>query len=755
MVHYGTRGDDLFLISGTDLIGDTIKGRAGYDTLAIESEADYSFNRSSYRRLNRVEEIDFSGIGGNLSVKISGSMLRPADGDVLTMTFGNTSTIDLNARAFDGGSLLLNGEGTIQLSGSVDNSVTLSDTATLLIHGAAGNDTIRAGDGGNLLDGGEGDDTLIAGGGSDTVRFADGFGVDTITGFDSATDTIALESFQLSNLDALLALTAETSDGAEIDFGNGDMLMLEGISLGDLAATRITLDGVVLASSPPIIDIVVGTSAVDLNAMIAAAESGTIFQLAAGEHLFDQTILIARDDVSLFGNENGDTTIRFAFASGEEGNGIVVQGSPSTYVSTLPANAQAGDTVIELRNGHGFEAGDAIYLQQPNTQSYLDANGWTNVSMGEAEFRPFRESIHIVESVNGNTVTLASPLSYDLEAGEGRYYTIDLIEDVRIADLGITYALGATDAHDFGNTLSAFEGTSALLLDNTSSIELSGLTFTDVASTALNLSSTIGTTVDDISISGSHNKGGGGNGYGIELHEAFGNTLTGLTIMDMRHSLVLSAWHAEIGNTVEIVETNRDINLHGSPDHSNTISVVSAILDYDLANGGDSWAILSSGGTNHAATDFSANDVTFGIGVGSNRNDTIIGNDSGSLLAGGFGYDTLTGGSSADVLIGGTRRDTMTGGDGADTFLLVMGDDLDRITDFTFGTGGDTLIFSGNSAMDDADDLTITQNGDDARIRYGSNSTVILEDTLIANIDTANFQFDPNGTTGVDDFLIA
>lgn len=408
-----------------------------------------------------------------------------------------------------------------------------------------------------------------------------------------------------------------------------------------------------------------------------------------------------------------------------------------------------------MRDGHGFEAGDAIYLQQPNTRAYLDANGWTNVSMAEAEFRPFRESIHIVESVDGNSVTLASPLSYDLEAAAGRYYAIDLIGGVRIADLEITYDLGVTDTYNFSNTQTAFEGTSALLLDNTSGVSISGLTFTDVASTALNLSSTIGATIDSVSISGAHNKGGGGNGYGVELHEAFGNTLTGLTIMDMRHSLVLSAWHAETGNTVEIIEANRDINLHGSPDHSNTISVSSAILDYDLTNCGDNWAILSGGGTNHAVTDFSSNDVTFGIGIASDRNDTINGSDSGSLLVGGFGYDTLTGGTSVDVIIGGTRRDTMTGGDGADTFLLVMGDDLDRITDFTFGTGGDTLIFSGNSAVETASDLTITQIGDDARIRYGSNSTVILESTHLADIDAANFQFDPNGTIGVDDFLIA
>ena len=222
----------------------------------------------------------------------------------------------------------------------------------------------------------------------------------------------------------------------------------------------------------------------------------------------------------------------------------------------------------------------------------------------------------------------------------------------------------------------------------------------------------------------------------------------------MRHSVVLSAWHAEVDNTVEINATNRDINLHGSPDHGNTITVDYAALEYLPDGTGDNWMIVSAGGTNHAMTDMSANEITFGTAVGANRNDTIVGSDDGSVLVGAYGYDVLVGCSSADVLIGGTRKDTMTGNEGSDTFLLVMGDDLDTITDFEFGIGGDTLIFSGNTAVVDASDLTISEDGSDIRVRYGSNSTVILKDTTLGDIDEANFQFDPNSLITVDDYLV-
>ena len=750
----GTSGDDLFIVSGDELANETIRGRAGYDTLQITSGTDYTFDSNSYRRLSGVEEIDFTQIAGALSIQLDGSMLRQADDDALTMVFADTGPITLEAKAFSKGTLYLDGSGTVDLSDNVNNTVALSDGSTLEVHGGAGDDTITAGGTGNLLNGGAGNDTLVAGGGADDVRFAQGFEVDTVIDFDAAADTISLEGFAISDWGSLLATASESGGDTTFNFGNGDSLVLQNVALGDLSADNFSIDGQPLPDGgPPTVMVAVGTSASALNAMIAGAEDGTTFVLATGNHVFDQSILIERDNVSLVGEAGGDTTVIFSFPTGTGEDGIVVQGAGDAFAGALPLAALAGDTVIQLSDGHGFQAGHAIYLQQPNTQEYLDANGWTNVSMSEAEFRPFRESIHIIDSVNGNTVTLATPLAYDLEAVEGRYYTMDLVSDVTLSDFAITYDLGTTDTYDFTNPFPEFEGTSALLLNNTSGVTVTNLAFSDVASTALNLSSTIGAVVDNVSIHGAHNKGGGGNGYGVELHEAFNNTLTNLDIFDVRHSVVLSAWHAEVGNQIHVANTNRDVNLHGSPDYDNVIQVDSAILDYDVANGGPFWSIVSAGGTNHALTDPTANTITFGTGIGSEKNDTIKAHDQGSVLAGNGGDDTLIGGSGDDVLAGGTRRDTMTGGEGADTFLLVMGDDLDRITDFEFGPGGDMLIFSNNPDVMNADDLTITEDGSDLRVHYGSNSTVILENTTLADFDVSNFQFDPDGLISVYDFI--
>jgi serralysin len=120
------------------------------------------------------------------------------------------------------------------------------------------------------------------------------------------------------------------------------------------------------------------------------------------------------------------------------------------------------------------------------------------------------------------------------------------------------------------------------------------------------------------------------------------------------------------------------------------------------------------------------------------------GND---YLNGKGGADRINGGLGDDFIVGGLKRDVMTGGAGHDTFLLKMGDDLDKITDFTFGAGGDRLIFSGNSAVTSMANLKFTQTGADLYIKYGLNSTVILQNHTMADLQAGNFEFDASGQT--------
>jgi len=62
--YYGTNSNDILNIEGQSLLNELIHGRGGYDILALSSSADFTFNRDSYWKMRKIEEIDFSGING-------------------------------------------------------------------------------------------------------------------------------------------------------------------------------------------------------------------------------------------------------------------------------------------------------------------------------------------------------------------------------------------------------------------------------------------------------------------------------------------------------------------------------------------------------------------------------------------------------------------------------------------------------------------------------------------------------------------
>jgi hypothetical protein len=747
----GDGASDTLLLSAAKLSKARIDLGGGFDTLAITTSGDYNSNSSSYRSLKGVDAFDFSRLGNaTLSVTISNSMVSQSDSQRLTVVSGVNGIDSLAASGITAGTLVVAGVGQVNLANGVANKVTIADGALVQVWGGSGNDTITAAATGSTLDGGGGADTLIAGAGADTVAWQAGFGADTVSGFDVGTDTIAFTGVTLPTLNALMDMTTDTASGALINFGNGNSILLQGVSKSALETAAITADGVQLVHVPPTILIGTDTTAAELNAMIASAEAGTTFVLADGVHEFTAAIVIAHDDITLRGQSEDGTILHFSFAPGTEADAIQLTGGAKTYVGLAQAAITAGQDVITLADGHGLTAGDAIYLYQPNTPEYLAANGWTNVLWEDADQRPFREYIVEIESVDGNAIHLKSPVPYSMDLGEARVFVIDMLRNMALSDFTVTYDLGAANPYDFVNTQAGYDGLSAIHLTAASGAALTNISIVDAASNGILLTSSIGVTAGNILVDGSHNKGGDGNGYNILLSESFGNTFTGLDLYNGRHSVVFSAWNAETGNTIEIANTNRDINFHGSPDMGNGISVGRTVLNYDPAldtSGENStWAIVSGGGASHAATDiYGSNDVAINYAVGSTANDVIHGTDAADYLNAGFGYDTILGGAGDDYIVGGTRKDTMTGGEGSDTFLLRMGDDLDTITDFTFGVDGDTIIFSGNAAVTSMANLTFTQNGADLYVRYGSNSTVILAGHTLADVDAANFAFDPGG----------
>jgi Ca2+-binding RTX toxin-like protein len=756
--YQGTSGDDLFALAAADLKGATILGGAGYDTLQLDTSGGFVFSNKSYRELSSIDAFDFSShSGGTLDVRVHRSMLQQTDNAQLSVISGANGIDSLSAAETGQGTVIVDGTGTVQLADGTDNVVTIADGATVEVAGGSGNDTITANTTGSTLDGGSGNDTLIAGAGSDSIVFQSGYASDTVSQFDTAADIVELTGLSVTSFAELLALITDDATGAILDLGAGDQLQLLGVSKSSLTTNNFLVDGQVLPGNPPpppdpqTIYIDPGTTAAALNAIIAGAADGSTIILRDGAHSFSESIIISRANITLKGESEAGTVITFDFPGGSEASGIQILAGQKTAIANATGAISQGDTSFTMPSGHGISAGDVLYIQQDNTQAYLDENGWTNVSWADADDRPFRESIVRVASVDGNTIHLEHAIAYDMDAGLAEVFSINMLGSVALSDFTVTYALGTPNPYDFAKTLPAYEGTAAIYLAGTDGATLSGITILDAASHGFDLRSSLELSADDLYVSGAHNKGGGGNGYAVQVYETFHSTFSNLELFETRHAFLLSSWHAESYNTAHITATNRDINFHGSPDHSNVITVDQSILDYDpsqnTGGGNGYWDIVSPGGSTHAATDiYGDNTVKFAHAEGYDRGETFYGTDTGAYLNGKEGQDTIFGGAGNDTVVGGGNKDALTGNAGGDTFVFYLDTNYDRVTDFN-PAEGDQLVFAGNPAVTGFADLVLTQDGTDAHVRFGANSTVILEGHDIATLTDDGMIFDPSGDT--------
>ena len=754
--YQGTSGDDLFIIAAASLKGATFIGGTGVDTIQITNTGDLTFSNKSYRELSGIDVLDFSDhSGGTLTVKLHSSMLSQSDSGLLTIVSGTEGIDVLHAAGSSQGSVLLDGTGTISLADSVDNVVSIADGAAVSVTGGAGNDSITAASTGSTLDGGAGNDTLIAGSSADTILFATGYDADQISGFDVSRDVVSLTGVALTNFADLLALVTEDASGSTLDLGGGDQLTFSGVTKGSLTTENFLVNGAQLPDNPTgpqTIYVDVGTTAAALNGIIATAGAGSTIILRDGTHVFDQSITISRGDITFQGESETGTIIQFAFPSGSEAHGIQVLSGNKSYIDNAVGSITKDAMSITMNAGHGLAAGDMLYIQQDNTQAYLDANGWTNVSWEDADDRPFREAIVEVDYVDGNTIHLKHKIPYDMDSGLAEVFAIDTLSGIAMSDFTVTYNLGTANPYDFENVLPDYMGTSAIYLKGTAGASLSQISIIDAASHAFDLRSSIDLIADDLYVSGAHNKGSSGNGYGVQIYETFNSTFTNLELFDVRHAFLFSSWHAEAYNSVHILDTNRDVNFHGSPDTDNVVTVDNAVLDYDPSqNTGPTngyWAIVSPGGSTHPATDiYGDNIAVFVHAEGYDKGETIYGDNIGAYLNGKEGQDTIIGGTGNDTLVGGGNKDTLTGNDGADTFVFYLGTNYDTVTDFDPIADGDTIVFAGNTAVDGFEDLVLTEDGANLNVRFGSNSTVILEGYDIATFTSAGLIFDPTGDT--------
>lgn len=741
----GTDSGDTVLITAWDLQASMISLGLGYDAVRVSGLANMTFDAWSWAGFSGVDAFDLSeATAGTLRVRVDGGLLAQSDANAITIVSGMAGIDALSADASLGGTVRIAGTGEVRLDDSLANAVTIANGASVRVVGGAGADTITASSTGSVLDGGAGADRLIAGAGADTIVLKAGYGADRVSGFSVAADKVDLTGSGLTFFADVKAHLSQTASGALLDLGGGTSLIIEGVSTSALGLGNFA--GVL--ADPKVWRVEAGTSAAAVNALIANAGAGDTILFANGTHTFDQSLVVRRGDLTIMGESEAGTILKFALATGD--SSIKVIGGAKALIGATDSAIARGDDHFTMSNAGGIKAGDKLYIAQDNTLEYLAANGWSNVSWTDAATKPFREQIVEVDHVEGTTVYLKGYLAYDMDAGLANVSRIGLLNGLHLSDFTVTTNLGTANPNDFANKLPGFDNKSALLVQGTYGATLEHLSVLDSASHAIDIRSSLALEADDLYVRGAHNKGSDGNGYGVSINETFDSTFSNLEIFDMRHGVLFSSWNAEAGNFVHVADTNRDINFHGSPDRDNTVTVDRAVLDYDPSqNTGTTngwWPLAGTGSTMHAATDiYGWNSVKFDHAVGHNSADTVYGADGGCYLNGKASQDRLFGGNGDDTIVGGLSRDTMAGGAGTDTFIFRVGDNFDTIQDFKFGAGGDRIVLTGTATLDALSDLVISQVGADLTIKYGASSTIILTGCALKDFNAGNLIFDPSG----------
>lgn len=493
-----------------------------------------------------------------------------------------------------------------------------------------------------------------------------------------------------------------------------------------------------------------GTSTYSIKSVIAQAAAGSTILFERGTHTITDTLEITRNDITIKGEGKSNTKLVFDFP-GDAGDGIHVEGSYSSYSGMLNSSASAGSTSITLKSASGLRVGDVLHIQQKNTASWLDANGYDNISSTDAQRYPINETLVEIKSISGNTVTLQTPVTHAISASLSIVKAIKPVDGVTLSDFSLTYNLGTPDPDAMTNARPGDAGTIAIYMDKTQDAVIKNVNVTNVPSHGIEFRTSLTPKVDTVKVDGSHNKGDDGNGYGIQVAETYYGVFDNLDIQNVRHSFVFSSWNTEVGNKVHIVSTNRDINFHGGPDYNNEVTVDSGI--YRL--GDIVWRIVSPGGSMHPYTDLDRNTTLFKVASAGSKDDVIHGADGGSWMDGNDGKDTLHGGNGADILIGGLKNDTLIGGGGRDTFVFEVNGGTDVIKDFKTGSSGDYIVLNGFSGVTYFSKVTISSVSGGVNLVVGGKTIAFLEGVSKSALTASHFIFNDSDLTKIPDGLIS
>ena len=243
----GGLGHDLIDGSGSS---DTLFGEAGNDSLLGDLGSDYVDGGDGDDLMGETadgggNDTYWGGAGDDRIVDAAGSnYLRGEAGN--DNIFGGSGFDDINGNM--GADTLRGNDGEDWVVGGKDNDLIFGDAAFDIVYGNMGNDTVDGGAGNDWVRGGQGDDSVMAGAGDDWLwgdrgndTISGGAGADLFysfagAGIDRITDFSYAEGDRLKLEGSPSRTITQVGADVIVDMGNGDQVILVGVSLASLGS---------------------------------------------------------------------------------------------------------------------------------------------------------------------------------------------------------------------------------------------------------------------------------------------------------------------------------------------------------------------------------------------------------------------------------------------------------------------------------------------------------------------------------------
>jgi Ca2+-binding RTX toxin-like protein len=627
----GGTGDDSYLIDSTT---ETITENANEGTDTVYSTLTFSL-----ATLPNVENLTLTGIDaingtGNASNNVitgnnGNNILHGGAGtDTLIGGSGNDiyivdSTTDIITENASGGTDTIQSSVTYTIAAANVENLTLTGTTAINGTGNAGNNVITGNSGNNSLNGGDGNDTLNGGAGTDTLIGGTG---DDIYIVDSATDTITeqasggTDTIQSSvtltmatnvenlTLTGTAAINGTGNAGNNVITGNSGNNSLNGGDGNDTlnggAATDTLIGG--NGNDVYIVDSTADTITEQANAGTDTIQSGVTYTIAAANV----------ENLTLTGTAAINGT-------GNAGNNLI---TGNTGSNTLDGGAGT-DTLIG-------GSGDDIYIVDSTTDTIIEnANEGTDTIQSSVTYTIANlENLTLTgtAAINGtgnagNNVITGNSANNSLDGGAGN--------DTLNGGAGTDTLIGGT-----GDDIYIVDSTTDTITENVGQ-------GTDIVQSS-SVSYTLAANVENLTLTGTANINGTGNGINnIITGNTGNNNLSGGDGID---TLI-----GGLGDDVYVVDTATDIiteNLGGGTDTIQSSVTFSIGTLFGIEN-------LTLTGT------MAIN------GTGNNSNNVITGNSGNNILNGREAIDTLIGGLGDDVYVVDTETDIITenANEGTDT----------------------------------------------------------------------------------------